>query len=305
MITDMITDIITAITDLSFPDLPKKIPLQLKHENNKIRALAAVLRNIQRLIVFLLMFMDHIFHGQPGEDRTPMLKDQGMPETAGAAVAIGKRMNEFEFCVEDSGFDQRMICCGPQPVKKLAHDLRHIVGRGSGVKQLTVPEYTHIAAAKAAGIRDQVPGHQAMGQQEIIDGFRVQGAQALIGFEGVFDFLNILGRTQDTLAFDHGRDLGKGQGVLLNRQGRIDGEDPVFPAQPRIRGEVLIHGDNSDQFADLRHQIGDFIPSGESISYLSQFVRVFEAAPTAICTRNSAKAPRSVLSTRLEWAQRQ
>ena len=89
MITDMITDIITDITDLSFPDLPQKIPLEAEHEGDKIRALAAVLRNIQRLIVFLLMFMDHIFHGQPGEDRTPMLKDQGMRRSDANAEGSG------------------------------------------------------------------------------------------------------------------------------------------------------------------------------------------------------------------------
>lgn len=88
------------------------------------------------LVVIGLSIADHGFHREEGEERVPLAENQRLPETADAAIAIGKGVDELEFVVEDTADDQRVGIGALEPAEQVLYQAGNAVGGRGEVDDL-------------------------------------------------------------------------------------------------------------------------------------------------------------------------
>jgi len=96
-------------TDLRTQGIVDRFEL-VGHEGLKFTLLISL---AERFAVTLLARADHLLDRQPSQQRIPAAEDQGLPEAAEAAIAIGEGMDELQLVVGHAAHDQRMpVACG-------------------------------------------------------------------------------------------------------------------------------------------------------------------------------------------------
>lgn len=177
---------------------------------------------------------DHLLNRQPGEQWIPVAEDQGLPEAADAAVAIGEGMDELQLVVHNATGQEWMPIGALQPTEQVCDQRAHSCSRGRHVHQLCPPIDPDAAGAKTSRAIHQ-PGHQqAVGIQQILLIAGVPSGQRLIGGDGVADFLNVARGADHPLAIEESCDLLQAEAVLLDRQRRLDGVDAVGHAAAAV-----------------------------------------------------------------------
>ena len=86
----------------------------LKHEVDEDSGVTRFGAGIDRLVIALLIVMNHAFDREMLENGIQPGGNQRLPESVHASVAVGKRMNEFELVVEHTAADQQVIAVGPE-----------------------------------------------------------------------------------------------------------------------------------------------------------------------------------------------
>ncbi len=119
-------------------------------------------------VVSLLIVVDHSFHGQMKKEWIPLSEDKRLPEPSRPAVSIGKRVNEFEFVVEDAASDQQVIGGVPQPVKEARDELWHLSWGWRYMDDLVSGKDSHAPGAEAPRAIPQRGHHHSVRLQEIL-----------------------------------------------------------------------------------------------------------------------------------------
>ena len=154
-----------------------------------------------------------------------------MPKSTGSPVSVGKRMNKFKFVMEDARRNQRMRFGIFQPIKQIAHQFGDVVGRRSRMDQAVACIDTYISIAEHTRVKNQLPHHNPMRPQKILNGIGIKGFQLFINGISVQNLFDILRRRKNRFLVDDCRDLINGQSVLFDRQRGMDGFDSTFPTQ--------------------------------------------------------------------------
>ena len=182
----------------------------------------------QALVVPLLPGPDHLLDRQPGQQRSPPAEDEGLPEAAEAAVAIGEGVNELQLVMHDATGQQRMPVAALQPAEQVSNQGRDSRGRGRHVHQCFPPVDPDAAAAEAARAIHQARHQQAVGFQQVLLIAGIPAGQGLVGADGIAHLLNVAGRAKHPLAVEEGRDLLQAEAVPLDRQRGLDGVDAIL-----------------------------------------------------------------------------
>ena len=118
-----------------------------------------------------------------------------------------------------------------------------------GIMTKGLVEESGMFRSQPVGVVDQE------GHQQIVHRVRIKLIQLFIDLICVFNFGNILGRSQHLFAVQHGGDLLNAQGILLNRQGTVNRPDSVIPAEHRAHGKLIGNRKPAHQLCNFCHQI--------------------------------------------------
>ncbi|KZO49253.1 putative membrane protein [Pseudomonas chlororaphis subsp. piscium] len=108
---------------------------RLQHELDKKCGLGLLIRSIQGSVISVLLLANHRLHRQPGQNGTPPAKYQRLPQAPHPPVAIGERMDEFEFVVKYTAGKQRVQIRAGQPVEQVVHQRGHTARRRCPIGQ--------------------------------------------------------------------------------------------------------------------------------------------------------------------------
>ena len=170
----------------------------------------------ENLVVMLLLVADHRFHGKEGEEWIPAAEDEGLPEAAHPAIAIGERVDEFQFVMEDATGDERVGIVALEPAEQVFHETGNEMGRWSEVDDALSLRDADGAAAEFSGIGHKTIQHQSMSGQEIFGRTRIPCGHGFVSAECVFHFLNLARRPEHPFAGKDSRDLIETERVVLD-----------------------------------------------------------------------------------------
>ena len=126
---DLVADLIAHL--VGFGDFAECCEKGCEQEFDERGGVADLVTCAEDFVVSHLSLADHGFHRQEGEERVPVAEDEGLPEAADAAIAIGEGVDEFEFVVEDTAGDERVGVGAFQPGEKVFHEaVDTVCGRG-------------------------------------------------------------------------------------------------------------------------------------------------------------------------------
>ena len=92
--------------------------------------------------------------------------------------------------------------------------------------------------SKTPRLSRQPANHQTMHLQQILQGVRIDPLKKRICGLGVLYLFNFLRRTKHAFAVNDVRHLLKGQRILFDGKGRVNGLQSVFLAQKRVDGAL-------------------------------------------------------------------
>ena len=146
-----------------------------------------------------------------------------------------------------------------QPTKELLHGFRYILCWCSGMNQLISRVYADSLISECSRACYQSLHHDTMSLEQIVNGIGIKHRQQVIGAKGILYLQNLLLRGQHTLAIQQGSDLIKGQAVVLDGQGGMNGTDAVGAMQLRLCRQVTANRDFLDRCGNLGRQRKDRI----------------------------------------------
>ena len=225
----------------------------LKHEVDEDSGVTRFGTGIDRLVIALLIVMNHAFDREMLENGIQPGENQRLPESAHASVAVGKRMNEFELVVEHAAADQQVIFGMFQPVEKVGDQSRNPFGGRGNMNRLFSGENADSAMTELSGIVNQGGHHDTVCLEQVVDGKRVELREEIVSGDGVSDLLNFTERSYDSFSVQNIGDLVLGKCIPLDRQRRLDGFDLIRLAQFQGIVPLQMDGVTLGERGDLRN----------------------------------------------------
>ena len=226
-----------------------------EQEFDEDRGLAGFVGCGERGVILRLALADHAFHREEGQLWLPAAQDERLPQPSDAAVSIGKGMNELELVMEHAARDQGMLSLPLQPAEQILHQSRYALRRWCQMHELGTLHDAHAGEAETPRMIHEAVHEQAMRREEVFGRGGGPGLQRLIGGEGIAHFLDVLGRTEHTLAVDHRCHLLQRQRVILDGEGGMNGAQPPTPPQLRRHRRRSLHAEASQRLADLHDKV--------------------------------------------------
>ena len=158
-----------------------------------------------------------------------------MPQTAHTAISIRKWVDQFKLIMEHAAADQHMHIAVLDPVQQFYDQIRDILRQSAEMQDTSFLVYdADRPGAEHTRLIHQSPGHNVVSGQQVIYGVGVQLVQPFVNLISVFDFRNILGRSQNVLTVEDSSYLLQRKGVLLNCQRPMYSADSIAAAQSRV-----------------------------------------------------------------------
>ena len=211
---DLVGDLIADLVGLT--DLAESGEQGAEEELDEGGGVSGFIAAGENLVVLLLLVADHRFHRKEGEEWIPAAEEEGLPEAAHTAIAIGEGVNEFQLVMEDATGDERMGIGALEPAEQVFHETGDEMGRWSEVDDLFALRDADGTAAEFSGIGHKAIQHQAVGGQEIFGRAGRPCGHGLVSVEGVFHFLDLARRSKHPFARKDGRDLIETERVVLD-----------------------------------------------------------------------------------------
>ena len=108
-----------------------------------------------------------------------------------------------------------------------------------------------------------------MGVQEGINVIGIVVKDGVVGLPGVLNFTDILRVAEDCFTVDDAGDLGKGQTVVFDGKGGLDGADSV--AAPQLQVAFVLGLQAARRVRDVEHLLQDVVVEGERRFHVSLF----------------------------------
>ncbi len=138
-----------------------------KQELDEGGGIACLVAGGEDLVVFGLLIADDRLDRKEGEDLVPVAEDEGLPESADAAIAIGKGVDELEFVVKDAARNERMGVGVAEPAEKILHEPVDPVRRRSDVNDALAFGDADCTGAEFSGVIDKTPEHQSVSGEQV------------------------------------------------------------------------------------------------------------------------------------------
>lgn len=234
---DLVGDLIADLVGLT--DLAESGEQGAEEELDKGGRVSGFIAAGENLVVLLLLFADHRFHGKEGEERIPAAEDEGLPKATHPAIAIGEGVNEFKLVMEDATGDERVGIGALEPAEQVFHEAGDEMCRWSEVHDLLSLRDADGTATEFSGIGHKTFQHLAVGGQDIFGGAGRQCGHGFVGVEGVFHFLNLARRSEYPFSRKDGRDLIETERVVLDGKRGMNAADAVFaPEHGHLAGAM-------------------------------------------------------------------
>ena len=141
-----------------------------------------------------------------------------------------------------------------RPLEQFLHQSGNVLRQCSKMQDISLGVYhANRSGAKRSGLPHKPLHHRPMRKQEVIHRIGIQLCEMIVDLVGIFYLCNVFGRGKHTFPGQNRRHLLQREGVLLDRQGRINRSDAILAAQDRTCGKILGGTDFAYQFADLHN----------------------------------------------------
>lgn len=257
---DLIGDLVADL--VGFSCFAKRGEQDGEKEFYKRGGVADLVTSAEHLVVLRLLFADDGLYRKEGKERVPAAENEGLPEAADAAVAIGKGVDEFEFVVKDAAGDERVRIGVFEPEQEVLHEAGDLGCGGCEVHDFCTLGNADRSGSETARVIDESRREQAVGGEQVLELVRIPGVHGLVGCEGIFDFLNIRGRAEDAFTLDDCSDLLQAEGIIFDGEGCVDRFDAVLPAEQRNFALPGERTEPSDFASDLRNEGEDRLGDG-------------------------------------------
>ena len=140
------------------------------------------------------------------------------------------------------------------PIKERPHLVRDKLWRRCHENADVTIENSLVVCAEDARLLYGEVSHDAVKLLKVSEGEGIELPKHVIRLVGVLDFLDFFCRSNYCFPVDDAFNLIQGEGIRLNRQGRVNGTDTVVAPQMRLCLKRTVACDSTGLFGNLRHQ---------------------------------------------------